>query len=436
MSQHDQNNNFIAPDGGWGWMICIAVGISNMAVHSPMKQFGLIYKAKLAQLQITSTQITTIINTQYGVSSCIGLFNGPMFKRFSFRQVGFLGGVFVIIGVFSSAWCTTFVSYLLTYSTIYGFGMGLTMSSGSLALNTYFRKRRSIATGFSTSITGFGSIVFPYLVVFLLNFYGYMGTVFIFSGITMHALVSAILYQPVQRHSKTSILIADENTPLVHRHSYSYNEIQKSQSFLKKFISDLDLPLLKDFTFVNLLFGLTIIIFGEVNFSALVPFILSDVGFDDGTISFAMSLMAIVDVLVRFTGPFVTQSFSFSDKFNFAIGVVIITAGRMMVAFSSSYTVILCSFALVGFGKAFRTIYNPLIIAGYVPLKRYAAASGLQLVCTALFAFSFGPIIGGIKAKWGYSVTIHVINGLSIIGLTSWGLEAVYWKYGDFRQNL
>lgn len=401
-----------------------------MAVHSPMKQFGLIYKAKLAELQITSTQITTIINTQYGISSCIGLFNGPMFKKFTFREVAFFGGVLVVIGVFSSAWCTTFLSYIFTYSTLYGLGMGLTGSSASLALNTYFRNRRNIATGFSTSITGFGSIVFPYLVVFLLNFYGYIGTVFIFSAITMHALASAILYQPVEKHSTHSTIIADESTPLIDSQS------EKSQSIIKKFIKDLDLPLLKDFTFLNLLFGLTIIIFGEVNFSALVPFILSDIGFDDGSISFAMSLMAIVDVVVRFTGPFVTQKLSFSDKFNFSVGVMIITAGRMMVAFSTSYSVVLCSFALVGFGKAFRTIYNPLIIAGYVPLKRYAAASGLQLVCTALFAFSFGPVIGVLKAKWGYGVAIHVINGLSVIGLTSWALEALYLRYGCFDKRL
>lgn len=394
-----------------------------------MKQFGLIYKAKLAQLQITTTQITTIINAQYGISSCIGLFNGPMFKKFTFREVGFVGAVLVVIGVFLSAWSNTFLSYILTYSTLYGFGMGLTMSSGSLALNTFFRKRRNIATGFSTSITGLGSIIFPYLVVFLLNYYGYMGTVFIFSGITMHALISAILYQPVEKFAKIGVLV-DESTPLIKGQSAS-----KPQGFLKQFIQDLDLPLLKDFTFLNLLFGLTIIIFGEVNFSALIPFILSDVGFADGSISFAMSLMATVDVVVRFTGPFVTQNLNFSDKFNFAVGVVIITVGRMMVAFSTSYGVVLGSFALVGFGKAFRTIYNPLIIAGYVPLKRYAAASGLQLVFTALFAFSFGPVIGVIKEKWGYTAAIHVINGLSVIGLTSWALEALYLRHVAFGRT-
>lgn len=243
-------------------------------------------------------------------------------------------------------------------------------------------------------------------------------------------MVSAILYQPVEKHSEPDQLL--ERSPLIPVHEQS----EERPTVLRKFIEDLDLPLLKDFTFLNLLFGLTVIIFGEVNFSALVPFILSEIGFDNGKISFAMSLMAIVDVFVRLTGPFVTKRLSFSDKFSFSVGVVIITAGRTMVAFSTSYGVMLSSLALVGFGKAFRTIYNPLIIAGYVPLKRYAAASGLQLVCTALFAFSFGPVIGVVKEKWGYDGAIHVINGLSVIGLTSWALEAVYLRLGRFRKQL
>lgn len=397
-----------------------------MAAHSPMKQFGLIYKAKLAQFKVNSTQITTIINTQYGISSCIGLFNGPLFKRFSFRQVGIFGAILVIIGIFSTAWCSTFVSYILAYSTVFALGMGLTMSAGSLALTTYFKNRRSIATGLSFSITGLGSIVFPYLAVFLLSIYGYMGTVFIFSAITTHTLISAILYQPVEKHSVQPTAL--ESQPLIQDH---VKKSKNTQSFVRQFITDLDLPLLKDFTFLNLLFGLTIIIFGEVNFSALIPFILTDVGFDDERISFAMTLMSIADVVVRFTGPFVTQRLAFSNKVNFSIGVVIITTGRMMAAFSTNYTVVLYSFVLVGFGKAFRTIYNPLIIAGYVPLDKYSAASGLQLAFTSLFAFSFGPVIGMVKERWGFTVAVHVINGLSVIGLTTWTLEAIFSKYFD-----
>ena len=29
----DLGDDFIAPNGGWGWLICIAAGISNVSIH-------------------------------------------------------------------------------------------------------------------------------------------------------------------------------------------------------------------------------------------------------------------------------------------------------------------------------------------------------------------------------------------------------------------
>lgn len=80
--------------------------------------------------------------------------------------------------------------------------MGLTTSSNSLALNTYFKERRRIVTGISWSVTGLGPIVFPFIVTFLIPIYGVTGTVLIFAGIAMNAICCAALLQPVLWHVK------------------------------------------------------------------------------------------------------------------------------------------------------------------------------------------------------------------------------------------
>lgn len=407
-----------------------------MAVFPGIQQFGLIYRHRLADLNMTSTEITTIINVQYALCSLTGLINGMMFRKFTFREVGILGAVLVFFGLLTTAWSQSFIHYIISFSMLYGFGMGFTTSSASLVLNTYFKEKRRKATGFSWTITGIGPIAFPHLVVLILSHYGYFGAVTIFAAISLHSLLSAICYQPAHKHSKTTKDAKLENgnvkaevTELLEKPTAIPQHTEQKLGFFKKFIRDLDLALLKDFTFLNILIGLTIIIFGELNFSILVPFILSDSGFQDHQISMAMSILAGVDMSMRFLAPFVTQKLTLGNKTLFGIGILCISAGRCIVALSSEYYVIVFALALVGFGKALRTIFNSLIIAGYVPLKRLPAAYGLQFVFTAFFAFVAGPILGLIKEFRGYSFAIHVINTLSVSCLAAWALEALFRNY-------
>jgi MFS family permease len=75
-------------------------------------------------------------------------------------------------------------------------------------LNTYFKKRRSKAIGFTVTVTGFGPIVLPQLITFLMKFYDPQGVMLIFGGLCAHFFVTALLLQPVKWHMK------DENEQL------------------------------------------------------------------------------------------------------------------------------------------------------------------------------------------------------------------------------
>lgn len=170
--------------------------------------------------------------------------------------------------------------------------------------------------------------------------------------------------------------------------------IKNKMSFLQKVVKFFDLDLLKDFTFVNLALGMTIMMFGEMNFSVLTPFILNSFGYTDRQISLAMSLLGGMDVTVRFLAPFALEKVKLDNRVLFAFGIIAISIGRFIVTLTDSYSVVLAVFILIGFGKGFRTIFSPLIIPSYVPLNRLPAASGLQLIFNSVFSFAFGPILG------------------------------------------
>lgn len=50
----------------------------------------------------------------------IGLFNGAVFRRFSFRQVSFFGATLVAVALFFTSFANSFLVFLITFSILYG----------------------------------------------------------------------------------------------------------------------------------------------------------------------------------------------------------------------------------------------------------------------------------------------------------------------------
>lgn len=104
--------------------------------------------------------------------------------------------------LFFTTFCHSFWTYIVIYSIFYGTGIGVTQSANSLALNTFFRTKRRIATGLSWSTTALGPIVWPYIITFLMDLYGMEGTLLMFAAFSGHAIVCSLLLQPVNWHTK------------------------------------------------------------------------------------------------------------------------------------------------------------------------------------------------------------------------------------------
>lgn len=83
-----------------------------------------------------------------------------------------------------------------------GAGSGINSSANSLALNTYFKEKRRIATGLSWTITGLGPIIWPQVIAVILPLFEFEGTLLFFTGVAFNAVICAFVFQPVQWHVK------------------------------------------------------------------------------------------------------------------------------------------------------------------------------------------------------------------------------------------
>ena len=97
---------------------------------------------------------------------------------------------------------------------------------------------------------------------------------------------------------------------------------------LIKIVRFFDLDLLKDPIYVNLMLGMSIAIFAEINFSLLTPFILSDLNFTTKETATIMSIIGMVDIVFRFISPYVGDYLKFSAQVMYMFSLFLLIAGR------------------------------------------------------------------------------------------------------------
>lgn len=101
-----------------------------------------------------------------------------------------------------------------------------------------------------------------------------------------------------------------------------------------------DLDLLRDNIYLNLMIGMSISLFAEINFAILTPFILSDLDFDSSEIPLILSVIAIADLISRFFSPFVAEYFKWTTQMAYTVSLamlIITRAGELLPSFDESY---------------------------------------------------------------------------------------------------
>ncbi|VVC91673.1 unnamed protein product [Leptidea sinapis] len=229
------------------------------------------------------------------------------------------------------------------------------------------------------------------------------------------------------------------------------DEQEEKLTFCQKVTIFFDLDLLQDFTFVNLMLGITLANFNELNFSILTPFILGDYGLSKTQIAFFMSLLAGVDICVRFCIPFVAGKIGWDNSSFFLFGVMTMAMGRVVLSFCQDYKVVLLVAVMIGFGKGLRTVFMALVIPSHVPLHKLPGASGLLLVTAGIAYLILGPIVatqgtlviilnhglgmllsffgGPVLQRFGYR-KVAVVGGLLVsMGLLLTSVSNSFWLF-------
>lgn len=99
---------------------------------------------------------------------------------------------------------------------------------------------------------------------------------------------------------------------------------KKKISFWQKTVKFMDLDLLKDPIYLNLLFGLSVFYVAEQNFKMVTPFFLQNIGYDKSNVALFLSIQSVSDVLARLALPPVCDRLAISKRTLFMAGIFVL----------------------------------------------------------------------------------------------------------------
>lgn len=124
--------------------------------------------------------------------------------RYGCRMVAVAGSLIASLGFIASYFAQSLYQLYITLGIMAGIGYGMIFLTSIVTVTRYFDKKRSLAMGISVCGSGIGAIIFNPLSKWLLDEYGWRGTILIEAGLVLNCVAFSALYRPLPENKPES----------------------------------------------------------------------------------------------------------------------------------------------------------------------------------------------------------------------------------------
>ncbi|GAB6029483.1 hypothetical protein CHUAL_005237 [Chamberlinius hualienensis] len=183
------------PEGGWGWVVVLGVFVVYWLVPGMIRSYGALYMEVLEAFPESSASTAGWIPA-FLSSISIGLapISAVLGKLYTCRNVVFVGGCLCSIGLISSYFATSIFYLFISFGLVTGIGAGLCTTPSVIVINSYFNKKRALASALCQSGAAIGSFTLPLFVKILVNEYNLRGALLIMGGIVLNVCAVSLLF--------------------------------------------------------------------------------------------------------------------------------------------------------------------------------------------------------------------------------------------------
>lgn len=144
------------PDGGYGWVVVVAVFFVHVFVLGNLYSFGVFYPVYIEEFNENSAAVAWVGSIGACLMVGLGVWTGKWSDYYGNERVCFVGGVFVGIGFLLASYATELWHLYVTQGILAGIGYSLAFISGVSVVGQWFSKRRGLAVGIAVAGSGLG----------------------------------------------------------------------------------------------------------------------------------------------------------------------------------------------------------------------------------------------------------------------------------------
>ncbi|XP_050084066.1 monocarboxylate transporter 12 [Anopheles aquasalis] len=477
----------VPPEGGWGLLVGTGMAMMFVVTLGSLPSFALMFGDFLTELGEETSAIALITSCFFSALSFAGLFTNTLMKKTSCRTVGLLGAGSYIIGSLLTIFVRSTNELLISFAVFQGAGFGLMIPVSYTTFNAYFVERRVVMMSVAQTLIGLGTMFYPIFIQRSMDAFGFRGCMAVLAAVNSHTLVAMLVMHPVEWHLRRVPLKPDEveeqrklypgggggttgsdhitaekdgkepaghGGPVCHPREHKLRASRRASSIpglgnwsgpvvvsdsterdskpatkWQILVDFLDLTLLKDPIYVNIVLGISFALYSDLAFFTLQPMYLFMMAFSKADVSLIIAIGAGADLISRIFLAISSTFFNIKARYVYLAGALFTIVARFAFLCVFDFYGMAIVTAIMGFLRTWIHVPLPLVFSEYLPQERFPSGYGLFMFLQGNITFAIGPIVGYIRDVTGsYTISFHCLTLMMALCVIPWFFEICYYR--------
>ncbi|XP_071388653.1 monocarboxylate transporter 10 [Centroberyx affinis] len=200
--EEEEDDEFVHPEGGWGWLVMLAAMWCNGSVFGIQNAFGILFLSLLREFGSEDDEDLRFRTAWVGsLSMGMIFFCSPIVSVFTDIlgcRVTAVGGAAVgLVGLLASSFVTSLGPMYFTYGIVFACGCSFAYQPSLVILGHYFKKRLGLVNGIVTAGSSIFTVTLPFLLSGLLEKVGLQNTMRLLSILMFVLMLAGFTYRPL-----------------------------------------------------------------------------------------------------------------------------------------------------------------------------------------------------------------------------------------------